>query len=206
MKRMMLATTAALTLSAPAFAQSQTEIFVSNAMVGYGYDASVVETLTDAQITELYIALSSENDAEVRQVIDGLELAADDVDTGLVDTARRNDALVVADQALMRAGYPEGTADMLSNAEVASLYIAADSGDDNEITNVINGLQFGMEEAEAEEINSSAERFVVAQLLTRGVDRDVVLDLSDAEFTELFIALTSGDATDLNRVLSSITS
>lgn len=206
MKRLMLATTAALTLSAPAFAQSQTELAVSNALAPYGYEASDIAKLSGAQIAELYLALTSEDGMDILQVIDGMELAVDAVDNGLVDTARMNDSEVIADRALVQAGFPEGTVNMLSADEVALLYITATGEDPNEIATVIDGLQFGMEDMAGEEINSQAERYVVATLLNRGIDRDAVLSLTDAEFAELYIVLTSGDESDVNRVLDGVLS
>lgn len=201
MKRMILATTAALALAAPAFAQSQIETTVGNALVQYGYDASVVQTLSDAQVTELYLAITSEDVGDVRAIIDAIGVDDSAMGTGAAD----NDQLTsIVDAELVAAGFPAGTASMLTDAEVTELYLAATGESGNDVDVVINGLTFGMGNMENDVINSSAERYVVASLMSRGVEMDTVLDLTDAELAELYIALTSGSESEVRNTLQSI--
>lgn len=137
MKRFMLTTTAALTLSVPAFAQSQTETAVMNALVENGYEASAINALSDTEVSELYTAASG--------------------------------------------------------------------GDQTEVNRVIETLSFGMAD-DTLDVTTSADRFVAASLQSRGVDATIVNGLSQAEMSDLYIALTSGDETEIERRLSTLES
>ncbi len=201
MKRVILATTAVIALSAPAFAQSQTEIAVSNALVHLGYDASVVEMLSDAQVAELFVAVNSEFESAIRSVIDGFGIGESAAADGAGDNAQLT---TVADQALVAAGYPEGTVAMLSDAEVTELYTAATSESEASINIVIDGLTFGMGDMESEAIVSSSDRFVAASLMARGVEESTIMNLTSSELAELFIAFTSGSQSEVDAALESV--
>ena len=203
MKRIMLATTAAVALATPSFADGDINSSVRASMVGLGYDAAIVDGLSTAEVTELHMAFTSDDQTRINAAIDGLELAVDEVDTGLVDTPRSDDTRAVVRAALMQNGMAPGLEKLMTDGEYTELFLAASTGDVTRVNQVIAALDFEMDEDGQMLINSSAERRVASALEVRGVT-DTQLDMiNDAEMAEIFFALTGDDETALNAAIAS---
>ncbi len=203
MKRLMLATTAALAIAAPAAAQTSAEVTVEQTLLGYGYDAQTIEMLSNSQVTELFIAITSEDETEVRTILDGYELTQSDGPDGLYDTPRDDDTRAIVTAALERNGFNAGAADLLSNAEYTELFLAASGEDETAVNDVIMSFDFGKYEDGNMLPDSSAERRVIAALETRGLSDAEIAMIDDAETLEIFVALSSGDQTDITRAIDS---
>lgn len=202
MKRLMLASTAAIVFAAPVLAQTGPEAAVSDALLARGYSVDAIEMLTDAQVAELYLALTSEDTSAVQAVIAGFDLEGDIAASGLRDTARDDNVVVMVEAALTRSGYPAGTVDALSDAQIAELYLAMTSEDGSDIGQVIDG--FGLEAtAGVPNAVSDADMFVMDALARRGVSEADIAGLSSADLTELYIALTSDDEASIQQAIRS---
>ncbi len=203
MKRLMLATTAALAIAAPAAAQTSAEITVEQTLTGYGYDMVTIEKLTDAQVAQLYIAITSEDETAVRTLLNGYELTQSDGPDGLYDTPRDDDTMAIVTEALMENGMAPGVANLLTDGEYTALFIAASSEDATEVNEVIAAFDFEKDVDGNMLPDSSAERRVMAALEARGFSDEQTAMIDEGETTEIFIALSSGDETEIQNAISS---
>ncbi len=203
MKRLMLATTAALAIAAPAAAQTSAEITVEQTLTGYGYDMVTIEKLTDAQVAQLYIAITSEDETAVRTLLNGYELTQSDGPDGLYDTPRDDDTMAIVTEALMENGMAPGVANLLTDGEYTALFIAASSEDATEVNEVIAAFDFEKDVDGNMLPDSSAERRVMAALEARGFSEEQTAMIDEGETTEIFIALSSGDETEIQNAISS---
>ena len=144
MKRLMLATTAAIAFAAPLAAQTSAEARVETELMSLGYDAATIDMLTDAQINELFIAITSEDGTDVQELLAGYEATQSDAPEGMTDTARDDATRAVVVEALAQNGMAPGVADILSDGEYTELYIAASSDDASDVAEVIAGFDVGM--------------------------------------------------------------
>ena len=204
MKRLMLATTAAIAFAAPLAAQTSAEARVETELMSLGYDAATIDMLTDAQINELFIAITSEDGTDVQELLAGYEATQSDAPEGMTDTARDDATRAVVVEALAQNGMAPGVADILSDGEYTELYIAASSEDASDVEEVIAGFDFGMNDSGQMTIEqSSAEARVVAALQARGLTDEEIAMIEGAEVTEVFIALTSGDENEIQTAIES---
>ncbi|MBF9045299.1 hypothetical protein HKCCE4037_18290 [Rhodobacterales bacterium HKCCE4037] len=204
MKRLMLATTAAIAFAAPLAAQTSAEARVETELMSLGYDAATIDMLTDAQINELFIAITSEDGTDVQELLAGYEATQSDAPEGMTDTARDDATRAVVVEALAQNGMAPGVADILSDGEYTELYIAASSEDASDVEEVIAGFDFGMDDSGQMMIEqSSAEARVVAALQARGLTDEEIAMIEGAEVTEVFIALTSGDENEIQTAIES---
>lgn len=93
--------------------------------------------LTDAQITELHLALTSENTSDVETILSGLDL---DGDTSGGDMSGDSMQMAAVGDLLVQSSYPEGTVSRLASSQVTELFIASTREDANGIVPVIDGL------------------------------------------------------------------
>lgn len=193
MKRLMLVTTTALTLSAPAFAQSGPEEVVTETLMGMGYDQAAISTLTDAEVTELYIAITSDDMPTVRNVIAGFDL-------GNAEAPGASSAERLVSDTLLRMGYDQAMVDMLSDAQVNELYITLTSDDGGDVRTVIDGFDLSNATSGG---SSDAEDAVFEELMARGLEKSEISNVSDAEIAEIYIALNSGNASAIDAAISS---
>lgn len=203
MKRLMLATTAALALAVPATAQTSAEITVEQTLTGYGYDMVTIEKLTDAQVAQLFIAITSEDETAVRTLLDGYELTQSDGPDGLYDTPRDDDTMAIVTEALMENGMAPGVANLLTDGEYTALFIAASSEDATAVNEVIAAFDFEKDVDGNMLPDSSAERRVMAALEARGLSEEQTAMIDEGETTEIFIALSSGDEAEIQNAISS---
>ncbi|MEJ6390935.1 hypothetical protein [Gymnodinialimonas ulvae] len=204
MKRLMLATTAAIALTGPVAAQTSADALVESELTTMGYDAATIDMLTDAQIAELYIAMTSEDESAVMSLLRGYEATQSDGPDAIVDTARDDDTRAIVVEALAENGMAPGVADLLSDGEYTELYLAASGEDQTAVQQVIAGFDFGSNDDGAIEIAaSSAERRVMSALEARGFTSAELNEIEGAEITEIFVALVSGDETEISNAIES---
>lgn len=204
MKRLMLATTAAIALAGPVAAQTSADALVESELTTMGYDAATIDMLSDAQIAELYVAITSEDESAVMTLLRGYEATQSDGPDFLVDTARDDDTRTIVVEALAENGMAPGIADLLSDGEYTELYLAASGEDATAVERVIAGFDFGKNDDGVLEIaQSSAERRVMSALEARGFT-SAELDMIDGtEVTEIFVAMVSGDETEIDNAIES---
>lgn len=206
MKRFLLATTAVLTLSAPVMAQSDAEMAVSDELMSRGYSAEGIASLTDAQVTELYLALTSDDESQVRTIIASFDLTNDAASDLFADTGGEEQTRAAVAEVLAQEGYPANAIDMLSGEQVAQIYLSATSEDENDLAMTLD--EIGVDEMMASSGNAAdtdAGMFVSTELERRGLDAETIAGLTDAEVTDLYIALTSGDETAIREAIASAT-
>ncbi|MEX3016924.1 hypothetical protein [Gymnodinialimonas hymeniacidonis] len=204
MKRLMLATTAALAIAAPVAAQTSAEARVESELMTMGYDAATIDMLTDAQVTELFVAISSEDESAVMELLRGYEATQSDGPDFLYDTARDDDTRAIVVEALAENGMAPGVADLLSDGEYTELYLAASGEDQTAVEQVIASFDFGKNDDGVMEIaQSSAERRVMSALEARGYTSAELAEIEGAEVTEIFIAMVSGDETEIDNAIES---
>lgn len=203
MKRLLLATTAALVLAGSAVAQTSADEEVATTLQGYGYDAETVAKLTDEQVAQLQLAIASGDDNQVRTLLDSFELTQSDGPEFLVDTDRPDNTVTVVARVLEENGYPETTIGELTDAQVTALYTAATSQDATAVRQVIDGFDLAMAGSDQPAINSDAEARVAAELQARGYAQSEIDGLSDEDLAAIFAALNSGDETSLARAIES---
>lgn len=200
MKRFMLATTAVLALSAPAFAQSDAETVVSQELIARGYGANAIEMLTDEQITELYLVITSDDGSDVAAAIDGLNLSTDEEDSLLSDSGGDSDAFMRAEMALTEAGYPEGTVNVLADAQVTELYLAVSGESENDVAETIAGFNLD-KQVPVDGPDSQAQMEVTAYLEANGYTEEEIASISAGEMTEIYLAISGGDETAINEAI-----
>ncbi|WP_224817185.1 hypothetical protein [Hasllibacter sp. MH4015] len=203
MKRLMLATTAALAIAAPAAAQTSAEATVERTLMTMGYEQATIDMLTDEQVNALFLTITSEGQSEVRTLLESYELTQADGPEGLYDTARDDDTMAVVQSTLMENGYAPGVVNLLTDAEYTELFLAATSEDQTGVDEVISGFEFAVDDAGNMSMDSNAQIRVVNALEARGFTAEQIAMVDDAEKTEIFIALTSGDETDIDEAITS---
>ncbi len=112
----------------------------------------------------------------------------------------------VAADALANAGYPESSVEMLTQGEVAQLYIAATSEDQSEVNDVIAALDLpGDEAADLPRATepTAVEETVMMALEDNGYAPDMVNALSSADITSIYLAVTSEGQAEIDDALSS---
>jgi hypothetical protein len=111
---------------------------------------------------------------------------------------------------LMTNGYTAADFNTLSNPEIAEVYIAATSGDNDAVMDVLAGLNLPSDEgtalAEPEGASADSDEVVMEYLRDEGYSAAQIANVSDAEMAEIYIALTSGDNTELMRAVDAAVS
>ncbi len=206
MKRLLLATAAVFALGTPAFAQTAIETTVSEALMTRGYSAEGIASLTDAQVTELYLALTSEDDAQIQTVIAGFGLPNDTSSDLFAASGGEEQTRAAVAEVLTTAGYPDTLLDMLSSEQIAQIYLSSTSEDASDVTMTLE--EIGVDEMMASAGNTEetdAGMYVTAELERRGVSAEDIAKLDDSDISELYIVLTSGDETAIREAIASAT-
>jgi len=207
MKRLLLATTAVLTLAAPVMAQSDVEMAVSDALMTRGYSAEGIASLTNSQITELYLALTSEDESQIQTIIAGFGLPQDTASDVFADTGGQEQIRAAVADVLAQAGYPAKAIDMLSSEQITQIYISATSEDEGQLAMTLEAIGVDdMTASSGNAVETDAGMFVSTELERRGLDAATIEGLTDAEVSELYLALTSGDETAIRDAIASATS
>lgn len=121
-------------------------------------------------------------------------------------TAQTNVEQTVID-VLDANGYPESSFDMLTQGEIATLYLSATSGDANDVADVLAGLNLPTDESSdlfRDTGATSDVELVVRDVLNRnGHDADMIAALSGGDIASIYTAASSGDANAVDEALSS---
>ncbi|GEM_PF-1978458 len=199
--RTLLAATTALSLTIPvaAFAQTDARETVRGVLESYGYDVSEMDRLSNSQVAEIYLVATSEDAEDVRILLSSMNLTdadmmpADFERTTMIDDAVRD--------VLEANGYEPSAIEYMSNNEVAQIYLAATTGDTNDLDQqleVMNLSPMG-EMADATEVmaetRSNMDQVVASRLTSMGYSQEQIDALSQEETAEIYLAMTSEDAT-----------
>lgn len=126
----------------------------------------------------------------------------------LPGVAAANSAENTVENVLNNYGYPAGAVDMLSEAEIAEIYLTATSEDRSDLRVLLDGitdlpepetasLDTGMEMDTGADMpvgaNTEVGMQVYQEMMERGYDAEDFAQLSDGEKTEIFILLGSED-------------
>jgi len=208
MKRTILALSTALTLSMPAFAQSDAEMTVRDALDRYGYDQAAMDTLTASEIAQIYLSVTSEDRSGIRQTLSSFDLPDGPMPAGMDDFARTSDVSMAVRDILEQNGYDPAAEAMLTDAEVANLYLTATSESASDVDEVIAGFdlpQGPMVLVRANTLDSdSMNAFLMNRLESRGITMAQINSLTESEKAELYLALTSDDESGVQDAISSV--
>ncbi|MBO6605142.1 MAG: hypothetical protein JJ938_15600 [Roseicyclus sp.] len=210
MKRSLLALTTAIALALPAVAQEAdgpTE-FVRDVLTQYGYDAAAVETMTAAEITEIYLAATSENSMAVRSALRGMDLPeTEPTDYALV--TRTSDVERHVAGVLEEHGYMPVLVNTLSDGEIALIYTTATSEEYADVEGVLSAMNLVKGQTTFEidwevPTDDNIERVVADRLMQRGFEQAQIDALTEAETAELYLAFTSEDNEAIDSTLDGI--
>lgn len=105
---------------------------------------------------------------------------------------------------LEQQGYPAGTIDMLSEGQIAEVYVVATSENASDVNRVLSGYELGDDEMMAVSTGPSGVEQTVADVLeTNGYSADMVNALSSGDIANIYAAETSGDETQVMDAISS---
>jgi len=191
-------TALSLTIPAAAFAQTDARETVRGVLENYGYDVSEMDRLSTSQVAEIYLVSTSEDPADVRALLSGMDLTdADMMPADFERTTMIDDEV----RAILEAnGYEPSAIESMSDNEVAQIYLAATTGETNDLgqqLDVMNLSPMGEMTDAAEvmaETRSNIDQVVATQLTSIGYTQEQIDDLSDEETAEVYLALTSEDA------------
>ena len=199
--RTLLAATTALSLTIPvaAFAQTDARETVRGVLESYGYDVSEMDRLSNSQVAEIYLVATSEDAEDVRILLSSMNLT--DADTMPADFERTTMIDDAVRDVLEANGYEPSAIEYMSNNEVAQIYLAATTGDTNDLDQqleVMNLSPMG-EMADATEVmaetRSNMDQVVASRLTSMGYSQEQIDALSQEETAEIYLAMTSEDAT-----------
>lgn len=115
------------------------------------------------------------------------------------------------DQAVMDVltsnGYPESSFALLTEAEIAEIYLSASSESASDVNEVLAGIDLPSDEASdllrRSGEPSDVELRVREALDTNGYNPDMVAALSAGDIANIYVSATSGSASDVEEALSS---
>ena len=117
------------------------------------------------------------------------------------------DTELEVEEVLTENGYPEGTIDLLTQAEIANIYVAATSGDEKRSPDrpvgprAVAGRRHGRAKAggaETTAVTPDSTQEVIAYLEERGYSQEEISGLSDGDFASIYVAITSDDENEIN--------
>lgn len=198
MKRFLLTTALVLTTAGAAFAQDNSQIRaqVDDALTGLGITVDV-NTLTDAQLSEIFLLTNSADSGNKARV----EAALSDMMGPMASMEASSSQLRTSVQnSLDRMGI-EGDVSTLSNSDVTKLYLMLNSAEmgtatESQIQETFATMQPGSSDAEADAMlvinmpESQLRTSVGNRLQTMGLDIDVNT-LSQAQLGEIHLLTTS---------------
>jgi len=192
----------------PAFAQSDAEMTVRDALDRYGYDQAAMDTLTASEIAQIYLSVTSEDRSGIRQTLSSFDLPDGPMPAGMDDFARTSDVAMAVRDILEQNGYDPAAEAMLTDAEVANLYLTATSESASDVDEVIAGFdlpQGPMVLVRANTLDSdSMNAFLMNRLESRGITMAQINSLTESEKAELYLALTSDDESGVQDAISSV--
>jgi hypothetical protein len=205
--RTLLAATTALSLTIPAAALAQTDAreTVRGVLDDYGYNVSELDRLSNSQVAEIYLLTNSEDSSDVRILLSAMDLT--DADMRPADFERTT---MIDDQVrgiLEVNGYEPSAIDYMSNNEVAQIYLASTSGETNDLRLQLEAMNLAPKGEVADaaavmaETRANIDRVVATRLTDMGYSPEQIEALSAEETAELYLALTSEDATAVQNAI-----
>lgn len=202
MKRTMLSLTTAIALAGPALAQDNFDAVIEDALATYGYAEENIATLTEAERSEIYLTATSEDATDLRSVLAGMDLKELPMPADLAAVPADDNTEATVEDALVANGYEAATIEMLTQAEIAQIYLTATSGEAADVTRAIDGLALDRQAQAAPATPADSSEEVLAYLRSEGYTEEEIAAISQAEIAEIYIALTSGDTTSINNAIA----
>jgi len=199
MFRSILGITTAISLTLPmaAFGQTDARETVRDVLDRYGYDVAQIETLTSSQVAEIYLTATSEDAGDIRTLLSGMNLTQD---MGDATTARSDMIDARVQEVLAAEGYDPSVIDVMSDGEVVQIYLSAMSEDTPQLGSQLAAMDLPREGdmgAADMDAASNIDRIVSDRMQSMGYTQAQVNTLSDAEVAEVYLAMTSEDASDV---------
>ena len=203
MKRIILGTTTAIALALPAVAQtSDVDQAVMDVLASNGYSESSFDMLTEGEIATIYVTATSESAADVAGVLAGLDLPSDEASDLLRRSGAPSDVELDVREVLETNGYDPDMIAVLSGGDIANIYTAASGGTQSDVQRALSSPIDGSM-AMADEDPSGAERRAMMYLASQGCS-DAEIGMADrGELLAIYVALTSNDATGVERAVAS---
>lgn len=199
MKTTILSMTTAIALALPAVAQTGVEETVQDVLQQQGYPAGTIDMMSEGQIAEVYVLATSESPSDVDRALSGYKLG--DGDTMAVSTGPSGVEEAVAN-ILETNGYSADMVNALSSGDIANIYAADTSGDESEVMEAISSAIEASGRTVADD-PSAVEKRAMTYLARAGYSMDQIEGVSEAELVSIYVALTSGNASDIDTAVSS---
>lgn len=199
MKTTILSMTTAIAFALPAVAQTGIEDTVRDVLDRQGYPAGTIEMMSEGQIAEIYVTATSESVSDVDRILQGYELGGGDMNA--VNTGPSGVEEAVAN-VLVENGYSADMVNALSSGDIANIYQADTAGDAAEVQDAITSAI----EASGRTVDddpSAVEERAMTYLARAGYSMDEIEGVSEADLVSIYVALTSGNASDIDSAVSS---
>ena len=195
-----ITTAMSLTLPTAAFAQSDARETVRDVLDQYGYDVAQMEMLTTSQVAEIYLTATSDGAGDIRTLLSGMDLSQDMSDTGMTRSTMIDDRV---EDVLATEGYDPAVIDVMTDAEVVQIYLSATSEDTPNLAGQLAamGLPQDGEVVVAADAGANIDRIVTDEMEDLGYSQAQIDTLSEAEIAEVYLALTSEDATAVQNAI-----
>lgn len=198
MKRTILSLTTAIALAMPAASYADVDDTVMGVLESNGYEAAAIEMLTEGQIAEIYLAATSEDQSNVRNILDGIEFGSDSMPMNLP----MSDAEAAVADALEINGYSADMVNSLSSGDIAAIYTAYTSDDQAATRDAITSA-IETNSAMVSEDPSDAEVRAQSYLARTGYSAEQIDSVEQGELVEIYLALTSGDQNAIDTAVTS---
>lgn len=105
------------------------------------YDTSVIEFMSDAEVAQIYLAASTEENPDLSGKLAAMNLPGSNELSGSLGTTFDVGSSMqrAVSERMMTMGYTQAQIDTLDGEEVAEVYLALTSEDMNEVRNAIEG-------------------------------------------------------------------
>jgi hypothetical protein len=199
MKTTILGMTTAIALAIPAVGYANIEDTVVNVLERQGYEATSIDMLSEGQIAQIYITSTSEDESALQRVLDGYDLSGGDMNSA--ETGPSGVEMTVARE-LEINGYPGDMVSALSSGDIANIYAASTSGSETDIDGAIDEAIETSSRAASDD-PSAAEDRARRYLARQGVSEQQIDAVAPTDLVSIYVALTSGNRTDINRAVTS---
>ena len=199
MKTTILGMTTAIALALPAFAQSGVDDTVRNVLDEQGYAASSIDMLSEGQIAEVYLTATSESPSDVENLLQGYSLGDGDMNVVSVGPSGVEEQVA---EILDANGYSSNMVSALSGGDIANIYLSSTSGDAADVQEAIESAIETSTRTMTDD-PSAAEKRALTYLAREGYSMDEIESVSQAELVAIYVALTSGESSDINQAVSS---
>lgn len=199
MKTTILGMTTAIAFALPAIAQTGVEDTVRNVLDEQGYAESSIDMLSEGQIAEVYLTATSESPSDVETLLQGYSLGEGDTTAADVGPSGVEDRVA---EILEANGYSSDMVSALSGGDIANIYLSGTSGDPADVQDAI-GSAIETSTRTVTDDPSAAEERALTYLEREGYSTNEIDMVSEAELVAIYVALTSGDNSDISEAVSS---